>query len=220
MFISNLKQSLLFQIIVIYTRYLIGGAFVFASIVKIKGERFLTDMNIIEGSPIFSAAHMFETLYQSGLYWKFIGLSQLVAAFLLMTQRFSKLGALTFFPIILNIFFITVSYDFGGTTYITTLMLMANVALLLWDWDELKVLLNFPSAAAPPANSFEKMKIWEVCGLILFAFTAIWRNYVVSFTSLLIWIVGCALIGLISLIVGIRHNNKRKQGILGSTGTE
>ena len=66
----------------------------------------MTDMSLIDGSPIHSVGHMFETLYQSGLYWKFIGISQLIAAFLLMTQRFSKLGALSFFPIILNIFFI------------------------------------------------------------------------------------------------------------------
>ena len=35
-----LKQSLLLQLFIIYTRYLIGGAFVFASLIKIKGHRF------------------------------------------------------------------------------------------------------------------------------------------------------------------------------------
>mgnify|MGYP001788459584 CR=1 FL=1 len=146
MLLNKLKNSIFIQIFIIYTRYLIGGAFVFASIVKIKGERFMTDMSMIDGSPIHSAGHMFETLYQSGLYWKFIGISQLVAAFLLMTQRYSKLGALSFFPIILTIFIITVSYDFAGTIYITSLMLLANITLLIWDWEELKILFNvYPS---------------------------------------------------------------------------
>ena len=40
---SSLKNKVWLQIFIIYTRYLIGSAFVFASIVKIKGNRFTTD---------------------------------------------------------------------------------------------------------------------------------------------------------------------------------
>jgi hypothetical protein len=50
------------------------------------------------------------------------------------------------------------------------------------------------------------MKIWELCGLTLFAFTAIWRNFVTDFLNLLIWIIGCLTIGIISLIIGIRES--------------
>lgn len=164
----------------------------------------MTDMSMIEGSPFHSAGHMFETLYQSGVYWQFLGFSQLIAAFLLMTQRFSKLGALVFFPIILNIYFITISYDFGGTTYITFLMLLANIALLLWDWNELKTLVNLPPAAVSIENCFEKMKIWEVGGLLLFVFTAVWRNHINTSFSLLIWVSGCLSIGIFFLIIGLR----------------
>ena len=35
-----LKHPLLVQLAVIYTRYLVGGAFMFASLIKIKGHRF------------------------------------------------------------------------------------------------------------------------------------------------------------------------------------
>ena len=206
MLIEKLKKSVLIQIFIIYTRYLIGISFVFASIVKIKGERFMTDMNMINGSTINSAPHLFETLFQSGLYWKFIGISQLIASFLLMTQRLSKLGALFFFPIILNIFIITVSYDFVGTIYITSLMLLASITLLIWDWKELKTLFNISSEIIHE-NKFEKMKIWELCGLILFTFTAIWRNLMTDFVNLMIWILGCLTIGIISLIIGVRQNS-------------
>ena len=206
MLIEKLKKSVLIQIFIIYTRYLIGISFVFASIVKIKGERFMTDMNMINGSTINSAPHLFETLFQSGLYWKFIGISQLIASFLLMTQRLSKLGALFFFPIILNIFIITVSYDFVGTIYITSLMLLASITLLIWDWKELKTLFNISSEIIHE-NNFEKMKIWELCGLILFTFTAIWRNFMTDFVNLMIWILGCLTIGIISLIIGVRQNS-------------
>jgi hypothetical protein len=208
MLLQKLKNSIFVQIFIIYTRYLIGGAFVFASIVKIKGERFMTDLRMIDEAPIHSAGHLFETLYQSGLYWKFIGIGQLVAAFLLMTQRFSKLGALVFFPIMLNIFFITASYDFAGTIYITSLMLLANVALLVWDWGELKTLFNLYPPEITHKNSFEKMKIWELCGLTLFAFTAIWRLFVTNSVNLIIWVIGCLMIGIIFLIIGIRQSKR------------
>lgn len=211
MIIEKLKKSVSIQIFIIYTRYLIGISFVFASIVKIKGERFMTDMSMINGSTINSAPHFFEALYQSGLYWKFIGISQLIASFLLMTQRLSKLGALFFFPIILNIFIITVSYDFVGTIYITSLMLLANITLLIWDWKELKTLFNIYPSEIIYENKFEKMKIWELCGLILFAFTAIWRNFVTEFVDLMIWILGCLTIGVISLIIGVRQNSIKKR---------
>ena len=211
MSINKLKNSIFIQVFIIYSRYLIGISFVFASIVKIKGERFMTDMSMINGSPIHSIGHMFETLYQSGLYWKFIGISQLIAAFLLMTQRFSKLGAITFFPIILNIFLITASYDFVGTIYITSLMLLANITLLIWDWEELKILFNIYPTQIINRNKFEKMKIWELCGLILFAFTATWRNFTTNFINLLIWATGCLAIGVIFLIIGVRQNNRLTQ---------
>lgn len=86
------KQKIWLQIAIIYTRYLIGGAFVFASLIKIKGERFTNVKGA--GSPFHSPEHFFETLYQSGVYWQFLGLMQLLAGLLLMTQRYALLGAL------------------------------------------------------------------------------------------------------------------------------
>ncbi|MEL6822498.1 MAG: hypothetical protein AAFP70_12100 [Calditrichota bacterium] len=168
----NLRKNRLAQLFVIYTRYLIGGAFVFASIIKIKGERFTT----VSGadSPIDSAWHFFETMYASGLYWQFIGLGQLIAAFFLMTQRYARLGALLFLPIIGNIFVITLSYDFRGTPIITGLMLLANVMLVIWEWDELKVIFNLEPKQIISSN-FETHRVWEVTGLAMFLFTVGYR---------------------------------------------
>lgn len=207
--IQRLKSNKFLQIFAIYTRYLIGISFVFASIVKIKGERFYTAIEGIQNSPFHSAGHLFETLYQSGIYWKFLGFAQLFAAFLLMTQRFSRFGAAIFFPIILNIFFITASYaDFSGTIYITSLMLLANIFLLIWDFDYIKVVLGISNNQIEEKSVFEKLKIWEWCGLILFVFTAVWRNYVVSLVNLLIWVGVSLFIGLICLIIGLKESKK------------
>lgn len=70
----------------------------------------------------------------SGLYWKFIGWTQIVAAVLLMSQRFSKLGTLIFFGLIFNIFVITVAYKFTGTPIVAGLMQLATTYLLVWDY--------------------------------------------------------------------------------------
>ncbi len=200
----KLKSKIIPQLFVIYTRYLIGAAFVFASVVKIQGKRFTTIDGINE--PINSAWHMFETLYQSGLWWKVMGLGQLIAGLLLMTQRYAKLGALMFLPIISNVFVITLSYDFRGTPIITGLMLVANIMLVLWDWDELKVLVN-KTPVMPQPNRFENMRIWEITGLALFLFTAIYRAGVTGY-NIFLWVTVCLAIGIIGLLIGLYKYNK------------
>ena len=197
----SVKEKISAQLFIIYLRYLIGGAFVFAAIVKIKGERFTT----YDGTdtPLNSPFHLFETLYQSGLYWKFLGIGQVVAGFLLMTQRYAKLGALMFLPIISNIFVITVSYDFKGTPVITGLMLLANVLLVLWDWDELKILFNL-TPILENKNTWMKDKIWEITGLALFLFDASYRFFTTGY-NIFLWFGICCLIALTGLILGLKR---------------
>ena len=184
-------------LVVIYTRYALGGAIVFASIIKIKGTRFTTNSG--EDYPIDSAWHMFETFYQSGLFWEFIGWSQLLVGALLMTQKWAKLGALLCFPITLNIFVITLSYYFAYTPVITGMMLLANVFLLAWDWQELKVLINLK----PNFKSKDRLEykmLWSIIGLMLFLFTIIYRASVVHY-DLFLWLLVCLSIGLVGLIM-------------------
>lgn len=203
----EIKEKIWAQIFIIYTRYLIGGTFVFASLIKIKGNRFTSDSGA--ENPINSAWHFFETMYQSGLYWKFIGVSQLLAGFLLMTQRYSKLGALANLPIIVNIFVITLSYDFALTPVITGLMLLANLVLILWDWNELKVLFNL-TPIIDKTKRLERFKVWEITGLILFLFTFIYRTLVNNY-RLEYWLITCFIIGLTGLFLGLRLYKKSKK---------
>ncbi len=191
-----LKQSLLLQLAVIYTRYLIGGAFVFASLIKIKGHRFTQIPD--EGG--HSVGHFFEMLYQSGLYWQFLGWAQLLAGLLLLTQRFATLGAVLFLGIIANIFVITLSYDFGYTPVVTGLLLLATLLLLLWDWNRLRVLLNLPVVEEQTSPLFES-PLWAVVGAVLFAFTAGYRLFTDRY-DFLFWFGGCAGVGAVALLVG------------------
>ncbi len=180
---NRLKSFFLAQIFIIYTRYLIGGAFVFSSIIKIKGKRFTTYSQ--EDAPLGSAMHFFETLYQTGGYWQFIGWAQVLAGFLLMTQRYAKLGAVINFPILLNVFVITISMDFGGTPLITGLMLAANLMLLIWHWGELKSLINLPYTPEPKDQEEDK-PLWAITGVLLFSFTAGYR-LIIDFYNPFFW---------------------------------
>ncbi len=195
---ETLKRKALAQLAIIYLRYLIGGAFVFASIVKIQGERFTTAIH--ETADFGTAFHFFETLYRTGVYWQFLGWAQLIAGALLMTQRFAKLGAVMFFPIILNIFIITISMDFAYTPVITGGMLIAATILLLWHWDELKILVNLP-AEKVKTTYLESHWCWSATGCALFTLTVLvrlWEN------NPLVWMGLCIAIGLLGMILGLK----------------
>lgn len=209
--LKKLRGKVLPQLFIIYTRYLIGIAFVFASVVKISGGRFTTVSG--ENMPINSAWHMFETLYQSGLWWRFMGIGQLVAGLLLMTQRYAKLGALMFLPIISNVFLFTISYDFRGTPYITGLMLLANIMLVLWDWDENKILIN-KTPVIDNTPRLETSRVWELTGLALFLFITIYKIAQVGYSPLVV-AAGCLVISIAGLVTGLisykKHNLKLQQ---------
>ena len=203
---ERLKSFFLVQLITIYTRYLIGGAFVFACIIKIKGKRFTTYSQ--EDAPLGSAMHFFEVLYQTGLYWQFIGWAQLLAGFLLMTQRFAKLGAVINLPIILNVFVITISMEFGGTPFITGMMLLANMLLIVWHWGELRSLVNLPYLPASP-DAEENKPLWAIAGLLLFGFTAGYR-VLFDLYNPFIWFGVCFLIGLGAFLIRLLQRRRSK----------
>ena len=206
----RLRQFRFLQVFTIYLRYLIGGAFVVPSIVKIAGERFTT-------LPTDTAVgYFFEAMYQTGMYWQFLGLSQLLAAFLLMTQRFATMGALLFFGIILNIFLITVSVNFGsGTPVITFLLLLATLYLIMWDLP--KILLLFRREKdinmdwSEQKFSFMEHYWWSILGFILFVFSLIF-TIAEGRKSIIIWFLTCVGIGLAGLIgfLIVERKNKRR----------
>ncbi|WP_282042837.1 hypothetical protein [Winogradskyella flava] len=196
-----MKGKTWMQIFVIYLRYLIGFAFIFASLVKIQGLRFTAESGA--ANPINSAWHFFETLYESGIYWRFIGLAQFITGAMLITQRYAKLGAVLFLPIIANVFVITISYDFRGTPIITALMLLSTLFLIYWDWDSLKVLIN-----KAPTNStvkrLEHNRIWVYLGIIFLVITTCTKFFIkneyIPFSFLLM-----LLIGIVGLIIGYKR---------------
>ncbi len=118
----------------IFCRIALALGFIPAAIVKVTGERFT---GLPSNNPL---GHYFDALLLTGFYYTFIGAAQLIAALLLLIPRTTLLGAIFYFPIILNIFVLTHATRFDGTR-IVTLMLLANLFLLVWDYDRLKYAL-------------------------------------------------------------------------------
>lgn len=147
-------------------------------------------------------------MYQSGLYWQFLGVAQLAAGLLLMTQRYALLGALLFFPIIANIYVITISYDFGYTSVMTGAMLLAALGLLVWDWDRLRIVLNQPVLIIPAAAFYER-KLWEVVGLVLFLYTAGYR-VLTDIYDFQLWFGVCVMVGALALVISWVLHRKMK----------
>jgi len=85
------------------------------------------------------------TGYLTSFYYTFLGVGQVMTALLLLISRTALLGAMLYFPIMLNICVLTYAVRFEGPR-IATLMLLANVFLLVWDYDRLQQVLPFRPA--------------------------------------------------------------------------
>ncbi len=120
----------------IFCRVALALGFIPAGIVKVSGERFT---GLPSNHPL---GHYFDALLLTGFYYTFIGTAQLIASLLLLIPRTALMGAIFYFPIILNIVVLTHATRFDGTR-IVELMLLANLFLLAWDYDRLKYVLPF-----------------------------------------------------------------------------
>ncbi len=114
------------------TKILLAIGFIPTGLIKLLGYRFT---NLSEVSEVGT---FFEVLYQSGLYWNFLGFTQVLAGVMILIPAVSAVGTLLFLGIILNIFMITISYDFAFTPVITSQMLLAIIWLMLWDYDRFR----------------------------------------------------------------------------------
>ncbi|MFD2562198.1 DoxX family protein [Aquimarina rubra] len=84
-----------------------------------------------------------EALHHTGYYYTFIGIAQVAAAILLLIPRTVTLGALLYFPIIVNICILSFAVRFDGSFVSAPLMVLANVYILVWNYDRLKYILPF-----------------------------------------------------------------------------
>ena len=132
----------------VFCRIALAASFIPAGFVKIMGERFAAGLP--SNNPL---GHYFDALYLTGGYYTFIGITQIIIAILLLIPRTSLLGALMYFPLIVNICVLTYATRFAGTR-LNTMMLLASLFLLIWDYERLKYILPFkqPPKLLPVLN--------------------------------------------------------------------
>jgi uncharacterized membrane protein YphA (DoxX/SURF4 family) len=121
----------------VFNRIVLAMGFLPSGYVKIVGERF-TDLSVCH-----PMGHYLEAFHRTGFYYTFVGVVQVAAACLLLIPRTATLGAVVYFPIILNICILTFAVRFVGSWVTAPLMVLANLYLLCWDYDKLKFILPF-----------------------------------------------------------------------------
>ncbi|MBA4851281.1 DoxX family protein [Emticicia sp. BO119] len=129
---NEAKADKWFRRFAVFCRVFLAVTFLIAGYVKVIGERFA------EGLPFNNPlGHYFYALHETSYYYTFIGIGQIAAAILLLIPRTALLGALMYFPIMINIVVLTYATRFAGTRAVT-FALLANLFLLVWEYERLK----------------------------------------------------------------------------------
>jgi len=139
---SNVKSNKWFRYFAVFNRIALAAGFIPSGLTKIFGERF-TSLSV--NHPM---GNYLEALHHTGYYYPFIGYVQVTAAILLLIPRTATLGAVLYFPIILNICILSLAVGFDGSLVTSPLMVLANLYLLCWDYDKLKFIFPFKQVKA------------------------------------------------------------------------
>ena len=137
-FYLEIKSNRWYWYFSIFCRLILSIGFFTAGMVKIMDERFASGL-----SDLHPMGSYLEALYHTGYYYTFIGIAQVVSALLLLIPRTVVLGALLYFPIIINIWILSFAVRFEGSFISSPLMVLANLYVLAWHYDKLKYILPF-----------------------------------------------------------------------------
>jgi uncharacterized membrane protein YphA (DoxX/SURF4 family) len=142
---------------VVNLRILIGFAFIPAGLKKILGQPFTDADNT---GPFHDFLHAFQA---TGGFYRAVGVLQVLAALLLITQRFAFAGALLVLPVLTAIVTFCWSTQVYPTATVATLMWLGTLALVAWDLHRwLPVITGRP--VAPVIDAPLDHRLWQRCG--------------------------------------------------------
>lgn len=126
----------------ILCRIVLALGFLPSGMQKVLGERFTV---LATNHPM---GNFLDAFYNTGYYYTFVGIMQVLAALLLLIPRTVMLGALIYLPIILNICILSLAVRFDGSQITSPLMLCAVLFLLCWHYHRIKNIfpLNYSQA--------------------------------------------------------------------------
>lgn len=156
----------------VFNRIALAAGFIPSGITKIIGERFTS---LSENHPM---GNYLEALFHTGYYYPFIGYIQVTAAILLLIPRTATLGAVIYFPVILNICILSLAVGFDGSMVTSPLMVLANLYLLCWDYHKLKLILPFKYSntnfqGAPIERNSNKFPLIFFLGVVFTVITTV-----------------------------------------------
>ena len=169
---ARIVRSRRLQRFTAFTRVLLAVGFIPPGWTKVTGTPFTT---LPTSSPV---GYFFDAFFQAQAFYVFVGVAQVTAGLLLLWPRTATLGAVLYFPIILNVAVITVAVGFTGTWVITILMTLACLWLLAWDYDRLRAILPARRRAGRGYGAREyavQVGVWGGAGLALAALV-LWRG--------------------------------------------
>jgi uncharacterized membrane protein YphA (DoxX/SURF4 family) len=121
----------------VFCRIALAAGFIPSGMQKVLGERFTV-------LPIdHPMGHFLDAFFQTGYYYSFVGILQVLSAVLLLIPRTVTLGAIIYFPIILNITILSLAVRFDGSQITSPLMTCAVLYLLCWDYHKFRDVFPF-----------------------------------------------------------------------------
>lgn len=135
---SEIRQNRWLWLFSIFCRLVLILGFIPSGLTKIMGERFASGLSV--NHPM---GHYLEALHHTGYYYTSIGIAQITAAILLLIPRTVTIGAMLYLPIIFNICILSFAVRFDGSHMTAPLMVLANLYILFWNYDRVKLILPF-----------------------------------------------------------------------------
>lgn len=165
--VHKLREMRALHLVVANLRIAIGFGVLPAGLKKCLGQAFTDPDNVGVFHEFLHAFHA------TGPFYRMVGVLQVTGAVLLMTQRFSAVGAAILFPILVAIWGFVVSTTNPPTIIVVSLMLLGTAWLLLWDLDKWRGLfvpqgqnLRLQVEAGTPRVD---VTLWERCGAVIIA---------------------------------------------------
>ena len=137
-FLEKYKHLLQFKLFYWGIRIGMGHAFIGSGLRKMPGVQFTI---LPVENPVGAYFH---AMHETGFYWNFIGYFQIVIGILVFFNRTVVLSSMLMMPVTVNILLISVSLNMRGTPIITSLMVLANLFLLFWHYENYRGVLEKP----------------------------------------------------------------------------
>ncbi|HEX7048774.1 MAG TPA: hypothetical protein VF188_01080 [Longimicrobiales bacterium] len=159
---ARVRASAFLRQVTVIVRVFLAISFILPGMIKVMRSEFGFGLGFDSATPIGS---VFGAFYGAGAWYAFVGWAQVGAGLLLLLPSTATLGAVMYFPVILNIFLLRLSTDIGGAPVAPAMMVLASAYLLVWDYDRLKRLLPGRHERAAPMSRRAILLYPAGCGI-------------------------------------------------------